>query len=34
MGNKVKECQKCGIALTNVDDCGEFGNINCPYFGI
>jgi hypothetical protein len=30
---KVKHCPKCGVAPSNVDDCGEFGNENCPYFG-
>lgn len=27
-------CAKCGVAPSNVDDCGEFGNPECPYFGI
>lgn len=34
MGNKVEPCPKCGITVTNVDDCGEFGNPDCPAFGI
>lgn len=34
MGSKVSKCPKCGIAPTNVDGCGEFGNPECPYFGI
>lgn len=34
MGSKVEKCPMCGIAPTNVDDCGEFGNPECPYFGI
>jgi len=34
MGNKVNKCPKCGIAPTAVDDCGEFGNPDCPCFGI
>ena len=34
MGNKVEKCSKCGVAPTNVDDCGEFGDPDCPYFGI
>lgn len=34
MGNRVHKCPKCGVAPTNVDDCGEFGNPDCPYFGI
>ena len=34
LGTKVHPCPKCGIAPTNVDDCGEFGNPECPYFGI
>jgi hypothetical protein len=31
---KVQVCQMCGVAPSNVDDCGEFGNPECPYFGI
>jgi len=31
---KVQVCQMCGVAPSNVDDCGEFGNPDCPYFGI
>jgi hypothetical protein len=34
MGSKVEKCGKCGIAQTNVDDCGEFGNPDCPCWGI
>ncbi len=34
MGSRVEKCTLCGIAPTNVDDCGEFGNRECPYFGI
>lgn len=34
MGNRVMKCPKCETAPTNVDDCGEFGNPDCPYFGI
>ena len=34
MGTRVMKCHRCGIAPTNVDDCGEFGNPECPYFGI
>ncbi len=34
LGTKVHPCPKCGVAPTNVDDCGEFGNPECPYFGI
>ena len=34
MGTRVMKCPRCGIAPTNVDDCGEFGNPECPYFGI
>src|SRR5678815_4622843 len=31
---RVQVCPMCGVAPTNVDDCGEFGNPECPYFGI
>ena len=31
---KVEVCSMCGIAPGNVDDCGEFGNPECPCFGI
>ena len=31
---RVKVCPMCGVAPSNVDDCGEFGNPECPYFGI
>lgn len=31
---RVKVCPMCGVAPANVDDCGEFGNPECPYFGI
>jgi len=31
---KVAECPMCGISPSNVDDCGEFGDPDCPYFGI
>lgn len=31
---RVKVCPMCGVSPTNVDDCGEFGNPECPYFGI
>lgn len=31
---RVQVCQMCGVAPSNVDDCGEFGNPDCPYFGI
>lgn len=34
MGSKVHPCPMCGIAVTNVDHCGEFGNPECPTFGI
>ena len=35
-GNKVrvKHCSMCGVAPSNVDDCGRFGDPDCPYFGI
>lgn len=29
---EVNKCPKCGIASTNIDDCGEFGDPDCPYF--
>lgn len=31
---RVMVCPMCGVAPSNVDDCGEFGNPECPYFGI
>jgi len=31
---KVQVCDMCRVAPSNVDDCGEFGNPDCPYFGI
>lgn len=31
---RVQVCSMCGVAPSNVDDCGEFGNPECPYFGI
>lgn len=31
---RVQVCPMCGVAPSNVDDCGEFGNPECPYFGI
>lgn len=31
---KVQHCSKCGVAPASVDDCGESGNPDCPYFGI
>lgn len=34
MGSLVQKCPDCGIAPTNVDDCGHFGDPACPYFGI
>ncbi len=34
MGSKVSKCPLCGVAPTNVDDCGEFGNYYCPAFGV
>lgn len=34
MGSKVAKCPDCGVAPTNVDDCGHFGDPECPYFGI
>lgn len=32
--NYVHPCPDCGVAPFNVDDCGHFGNPECPYFGI
>jgi hypothetical protein len=34
MGTEVMPCPLCKVCPTNVDDCGEFGNYDCPYFGI
>lgn len=34
MGTRVEPCPMCGIAVTNVDHCGEFGNPECPVWGI
>ena len=34
MGTRVMPCPACGVAPTNVDDCGHFGDPDCPYFGI
>ncbi len=34
MGTEVKPCTMCGKVVTAVDDCGEFGNPECPQFGI
>lgn len=34
MGSLVQKCPDCGVAPTNVDDCGHFGDPECPYFGI
>lgn len=34
LGTKVHPCRKCGVPATNVDDCGEFGNPDCPRFGV
>ena len=31
---KVQVCPDCGIAPSNVDDCGHFGDCMCPYFGV
>lgn len=31
---RVKRCSLCNVAPSNVDDCGAFGDPNCPYFGI
>ena len=32
--NYVEPCPDCGVAPFNVDDCGHFGDPECPYFGI
>lgn len=34
MGTEVKACGMCGKVVTAVDDCGEFGNPECPQFGV
>lgn len=34
MGTLVHPCPACGVAPTNVDDCGHFGDPMCPYFGV
>lgn len=34
MGTRVMPCSACGVAPTNVDDCGHFGDPDCPCFGI
>lgn len=34
MGTRVEPCPACGVAPTNVDDCGHFGDSYCPYFGV
>ena len=34
MGKFVHPCPMCGIAVTNVDECGNFGDPDCPAFGI
>lgn len=34
MGTLVEPCPACGVAPTNVDDCGHFGDPHCPYFGV
>lgn len=34
MGTRVYPCPACGIAVTNVDHCGHFGDPNCPTFGV
>ena len=31
--NRVEPCPLCGVAPTNVDDCGCFGFPGCPAFG-
>jgi hypothetical protein len=31
---QIQECHMCGIAPTNVDDCGRFGDPACPCFGV
>ena len=34
MGSRVTPCPACGIAVTNVDHCGHFGDPDCPVWGI
>lgn len=31
---RVKRCPACGVCPGNVDDCGHFGDPDCPYFGV
>lgn len=31
---QVQRCHSCGVCPANVDDCGHFGDPECPYFGI
>lgn len=33
MGTEVLPCVMCGLSVVHVDDCGEFGNPDCPRFG-
>lgn len=30
----IAECEICGVSPANVDDCGQFGNSKCSYFGV
>ena len=34
MGTEIKPCPKCNKVVTAVDDCGEFGDPECPQFGV
>jgi hypothetical protein len=31
---QVQECPACGVAPASVEDCGQFGDPACPYFGV
>jgi hypothetical protein len=33
MGSRISACEACGVVVTNVDDCGHFGDPACPTFG-
>ncbi len=33
MGSRISACEACGVVVTNVDDCGHFGDPECPVFG-
>lgn len=33
MGSPIDPCCDCNRVVTNVDDCGHFGDPSCPQFG-